>query len=93
MFSLTAGPTEKLLNSVEVYAHEKSNKHKYKSITPDEVAAKAAPASQDMSHYGASQAMSQDVSGGDEDTANAADAAPALSAHDRGRRHPGSISA
>jgi hypothetical protein len=31
-----------------------------------------------MSDDGASQAMPQDVSGGDEDTANAADAAPAL---------------
>ncbi len=53
-------------------------KRKYKSITPDDVAAKAASASQDMSHDSASQAMSEDVSGGDEDKANAADAAPAL---------------
>ncbi len=53
-------------------------KHKYKSITPDDVAAKATSASQDMSHDSASQAMSQDVSDGDEDTANKADAVPAI---------------
>ncbi len=57
-------------------------KGKYKSITPDDAAAKAASASQDISHDDDSQATSQDVSGGDEDMANAADAdaAPAADA-------------
>jgi hypothetical protein len=39
---------------------------------------KAASAYQDMSHDGTFQAMSQDVSCGDEDTGNSADAAPVL---------------
>jgi hypothetical protein len=42
----------------------------------DDAAAKAASAFQDMSHDGTPQAITQDFSGGDEDTANAADAAP-----------------
>ncbi len=68
--------------------------HKYKSINPENVGAKATSASQDMSHVGASHAMSQEVSGSEEGHGQHRGRCARACGRDSSssRRHPGSVS-